>query len=169
MPCLFSMIPWPALVVVLAGCTGTKHPEIAVTGATIDQTTEHAATIRLALRLENPNNEPLQLLEFDYRVSVDGRQAYRGKRSAEMTLARQSVRDVEIPAVIVAPADDAGGAATLAETAFQVHGTLRYLAPGAIEQTLFDTGVRRPRVNFSGSGRLAPGALTETAQAAHDR
>jgi hypothetical protein len=32
-----------------------------------------------------------------------------------------------------------------------VHGSLRYLLPGTLSQTLFDTGVRRPRASFAGA------------------
>jgi len=152
---------WPALIA-LAGCVGTKHPVIAVTGATLDQTTDQAATVRVALRLQNPNDEPLELQEFEYRFAVPGQPVYRGKRSAQMTLARQSTRVVEIPAVIAFSSADANHGAALADAAFQVQGTLRYLAPRAIEQTLFDTGVRRPRASFAATGHIAAPAAGST-------
>ena len=149
---LRRLSPLIAILVLLAGCKGVKNPQITMTGATLGETTDQAATVRIALRLHNPNNEPLELLEFDYRVSVDGKAAYSGTRSAQMTLARMSTRDIEIPAVV--NVSESGGQLP-ADANVQVNGSLRYIAPGAIAQTLFDTGVRRPRVSFSGKGPVA--------------
>lgn len=127
-----------------------------LTGASLGETSDAAATINLALRLQNPNNDPLELLEFDYRVDVDGKRVYSGKRAAQMTLARLATRDVVLPAVV--PFDVVGGGwgagAAPPSANVRVQGTLRYIAPGAIEQTLFDTGVRRPSASFSGEQPL---------------
>jgi LEA14-like dessication related protein len=137
------------------GCSNLKQPSIAVVGATMGESTAQAATLNLALQLGNPNPEPLELLEFKYHVEVDGRRVYEGTRAAQMTLMRESTRAVEIPAVI--PLESVGwSAAAIPSTAqVRVSGTLRYIQPGAIAQTLFDTGVRRPRASFSGNSTVA--------------
>lgn len=146
-------------LLVLAGCKGTQHPTVSVVSARMNQTTEVAATVEVWLHLENPNPEPLELLEFDYSVDVDGRFVFQGKHSAQMTLAQNSTRDVEIPAVI--PFEKTNWSGTVPEGAMiRVQGTLRYILPGAIAQTLFDTGVRRPRVSFKGEKPIEPAAAT---------
>jgi hypothetical protein len=141
-----------------AGCTGTRDPSIDITGARLGEATDEALTLQIALRLENPTAEALELLEFEYQVEVDGKTAYRGVRSAEMTLARQSAREIEIPAVVNLSeiewaSPTAGSLPQSAE--FRVHGTLRYLLPGAIAQTLFDIGLQRPSAPVRGSGTVA--------------
>lgn len=141
--------------VVFAGCASTKPPAIAVIGASMAESTNEAAKVQIALRLQNPNNDPLELLEFDYSVEVNGREVYQGTRSAQMTLARLSTREIEIPAVI--PYERTGWRTDAMPPAAQVnvHGTLRYLAPGTFAQTLFDIGVRRPRTGFGGVQSVA--------------
>jgi hypothetical protein len=139
----------------LAGCSGTRDPIVRVASAALGERTDQAATVRLGLHLENPNSDRLQLLEFDYRVQVNGRTVYEGKRAAQMTLTRLSEREMEIPAVI--PFDRAGWPPGMAPTTadVRVNGTLRYMVPGSFSQTLFDTGIRRPSVDFHGEHTVA--------------
>lgn len=155
------------LIIALGGCKGTQSPSVTVVSAQLGQSTEYAATVNLWLHLENPNDEPLELLEFDYDVDVDGKQVYQGKRSAQMTLAQLSTRDVQIPAVI--PFDKialpGGGGAMLEGSEVRVKGTLRYVLPGALAQTLFDTGARRPRVSFRGKKLIEAANVPTTAPA----
>jgi LEA14-like dessication related protein len=144
-------------LLLLSGC-GTRDPAIGVAGARLAEVTDEALTLQIALTLDNPNSKPLELLEFRYRVEVDGRTVYSGARAAEMTLEQLSTRTIELPAVVVfnQPATAGWSAQSLPATAaFKVHGSLRYLLPGAIDQTLFDMGVRRPSAPVRGGGSLA--------------
>jgi LEA14-like dessication related protein len=138
----------------LFGCANTKNPSVTLVSASVGQASEHAVTLHMWLHLDNPNDQPLELMEFDYRVEIDGRPVYDGKRAAQMTLAKLSTRDVEIPAVV--PFDKVSWPSGIAPsgTHVSVKGTLRYILPGAIAQTLFDTGVRRPRASFHGDQPL---------------
>jgi hypothetical protein len=75
-----------------------------------------------------------------------------------MTLEQLTTREVEIPAVVALgdPPDGMGWPAqALPATAeYRVTGSLRYLLPGAIAQTLFDTRVRRPSASLAGHGTV---------------
>lgn len=148
------------VVAALAGCSSTKNPSVSLASAGMGETSEQAATLRLWLHLENPNDTPLELMEFDYHVEVDGQRVYEGMRAAEMTLAQLSTRDVEIPAVVPFDKVNWPGGVAPPGTRVQVNGTLRYILPGAIAQTLFDTGVRRPRVSFRGEQTLINGPMS---------
>ncbi len=147
-----------AATVVLCGCGSTRDPAIAVTGARLGEVPDEALTLQIALHLDNPNAESLKLLEFEYRVEVEGRDVYAGTRAAEMTLEQLSTREVEIPAVVAfnEPAASGWSRESLPSSVeFRVHGSLRYLVPGAIAQTLFDTGVRRPSAPVNGGGTVS--------------
>jgi len=156
------------ILLALTGCSSTRPPGISVVSAQPRERTDAAATVGLTLRLQNPNNQPLELLEFDYSVEVDGKQVYRGTRSAQMTLARQSTREVELPAVIPFQRLGWNPPAVPAAAQVKVRGTLRYLLPGTFAQTLFDIGVRRPRVGFRGAQQasMTPPATVPTTQSA---
>ncbi len=152
---LVSFVIVTMLSCIAGGCTGIKSPTVEVISAALGEQTDEAITLRMGLRLRNPNNEPLSLLEFDYRVEVDGREAFRGRRSAQMTLSRLSTRDVEIPAVVtLGESGWHADALRSGQAQVRIHGSLRYLAPGAISQTLFDTGISKPRARFSGEKPL---------------
>jgi hypothetical protein len=143
------------LALLLTGCSGMKEPIVGVTGASLGEVSNEAATVQIALQLENPNTDPIELLEFDYHVSVNGERVYDGMRSAQMTLSRLSTRTATLPAVL--PFDRVGwNAAQLPpDTEVQVHGTLRYLQPGAFARTLFDLGAKRPRTSFHSTHRVS--------------
>lgn len=136
------------LLVLAAGCATARDPEIRVAHVRVDEITRDAALVRIGMVLRNDNDEPLELLEFGYAVDLAGRRVFEGVRAAQITLARRSEREFEIPAVIRMADMGWDQSPPPAEVRGRVHGTLRYLLPGTLSQTLFDTGIRRPRAGF---------------------
>jgi len=138
----------------VTGCAAYHHPVITVTGAKLAETSDEALALRFGLDLHNPNNEALTLVEFTYELSIDGRNVYHGSRAGETVLAIHGDKHVEIPGVV--RFDRAGwhkGAIPAAAT-FALDGRLTYITPGKIVQILFDTGVRKPKAPFAGTGQV---------------
>jgi hypothetical protein len=141
----------PAILV--GGCSGVSAPEVDIAGASLGERSDEAFVIDFAVSLANPNDEPLGLIEMRYAVTAaDGAAVYEGRRSAEATLAANGQKTIRVPAVI--PLATLGGGVMPSTLTYSIRGELWYLAPGALEETLFDAGVQRPSVTFGGEGTL---------------
>lgn len=138
----------------LTGCLGSRPPSIEVGEAVLVEETTEALRLDVALDLANPNDEPLELLQFEYAFSIDGASVFRAKQSAEATLSASGRKRLVLPAVV--PLDGAPwpAGARPADAAWSIRGSLLYVAPGALAEALLDTGVRKPRAGFGGSGRV---------------
>ena len=138
---------------VLAGCSGHRPPTITVGDAVVTARTDEALQLEIALDLTNEGDETLELRELSYAVSIDGVTVYDGKRAAEASLSASGAKRLLLPAVVRFDAAPWEGAPP-SEAAWSIRGRLLYVTPGQIAEILLDTGVRKPRVIFAGSGRL---------------
>jgi hypothetical protein len=151
---LLSVLLTLPLWTVLAGCLGYRPPSIAVGEAVLVEETSEALRLDVALDLVNPNNEPLELLQFEYAFSIDGASVFRAKQSAEATLSASGRKRLVLPAVVPLERAPWPEGARPAEAAWSIRGSLLYVTPGALAEALLDTGVRKPRAGFGGSGRV---------------
>lgn len=139
-----------AVSLLAGGCT-TVDPAINVTGARVGEESPEGVQIVFSLEGTNPNDIELPLLQAEYSVEIDGKRVFSGDRSPEATLRRLGTQGFTLPAVIaLAP----GQPRPTGVHPFRVTGSVGYIAPGAIAETLFDIGARRPRVDFGGAGEL---------------
>ncbi len=136
-----------------AGC-GQRSPRVAVAAVTLGDSSDEALVLQFQLDLVNRGSEPLELREFRYRLSVDGKQVFQGRRAAEATLGASATRRMGVPAVL--RYDRVGWTATdrPAEVPYTMSGSLLYVSPGELAEILFDTGVRKPTVDFGGKGTI---------------
>ena len=106
--------------------------------------------ILVELELENVEEEPIQLEEFEYTfraTTEDGqRQSWSGIWLPLRTIPGESTVMLTIPAVIPEPPSG---------IAWELRGDLSYKAPGRWAQILFDTGLRTPSTSFRGNGESA--------------
>lgn len=142
-------------VLLLTACSAFKAPAITVEGVSITEVTDDAMALAFAIDLQNSNDEPLELVEFRYTLSIDGTQVYAGRRRPDADVAARQTQRISLPAVI--PFDRAGwtGGVRPPQAKYAVAGRIVYTAPSTIAQMLFDLGVRRPKSSFSKQGRLA--------------
>lgn len=139
-----------------AGCAG--KPSITVTGMDRVASGPRSDEFAIRIRMDNPTADSLVLDRWNYQVETDtGR--YSGEWVASRTVPPGSVTDLSVPAVI---AHD--GAAT--PTRYSVNGSIRYLLPGQLAETLFDIGLSRPEASFSGSGAVTMSATAPAPTAA---
>ena len=143
-----------AFLAAMSGCSGFREPVITIVDAQVTERSDIAIGLGLRLDLANSNNEPVELFEFTYAITINGAGTYRGKWSASATLPANGSRQLVIPAVV--RYDQLGWTENSmpAEARFDVSGSLLYIAPGDIAEILFDTGVRKPKVSFNGQGIL---------------
>jgi len=136
----------------ISGCSGFRDPVVTIVNASLTETSESAIGLGLRLELANSNSEPVELYEFTYAITINGTGTYRGRWAASATLPANGSRHLVIPAVV--RYDQLGWTedSVPAQARFDVTGTLLYIAPGDIAEILFDTGVRKPTVAFSGRG-----------------
>ncbi len=136
-----------ALLLAASGCR--VDPEIRVTGLDLVGRGESADEYSLQLEVFNPTENPLVLDIWQYEVTTDVG-SWSNRWVASRTLPARVVTKDSLPVVIH------HGAAPSSASAWQVHGTLRYLLPGQLAETLFDLGVSRPSVDFAASGNSTP-------------
>ena len=132
-------------VTLVAGCSSFQDPTISVSGIEITESTDEAVAIEFTLDVENPNDEPIKLREFDYGLNVQGAHVYKGRWSAESTVRRNGHGSVTIPAVI-RRADMSWQPGDYPEFfEYRLKGSLVYHTPGELAQNA--PGFRRPHAH----------------------
>ncbi|MFM7480632.1 MAG: hypothetical protein ACKO4V_05825 [Planctomycetota bacterium] len=154
-----------ALLTLLAMVGCTASPEVRVLALERVSTGTNADEFAMRLELRNPNTSPLVLDRWSYSVSTPTG-SWSTEWIATRTLPARSITIERLPVVIPhatatnQPTDSTTASAIDAlPLSWRASGSLTYLLPGQLAETLFDLGVSRPDVGFSGSGTsAAPGA-----------
>jgi LEA14-like dessication related protein len=141
----------------LSGCSGFRAPAPTVTDVALTEATDDGLALAFALDIRNPNDEALQLHEFRYTLSINGKQVYAGRRAPDVTLSAEATQQVTLPAVI--PFHRLGWTPETRpdKARYAMSGKLVYLVPSTFAKILFDSGVRRPRASFGRRGELVFG------------
>jgi hypothetical protein len=127
----------------LGGCQ--TDPEIRVESVDLVTRGEQADEYSIQLELFNPSYESLVLDSWQYEFACDAGD-WSTEWIASRTLPPRSYSKDSLPVVV----RHDGASPTL--VSWRVSGTLRYLLPGRLAETLFDLGVSRPSVDFAGTG-----------------
>lgn len=141
-----------ACVAFALGCQA--DPDIEVRSLDLVATGPTADEYALRIALRNTSEKPLVLDLWQYDIST-AQGSWSSQWVASRTLPARTAIEQSLPVVL-----RHDGQSKSIES-WQVHGTLRYLLPGQLAETLFDLGVSRPNVDFSGSGSstsIAPAA-----------
>jgi hypothetical protein len=137
------------------GC-GVKQPTLQYIGAVVTQSTQDAFKFDVEFEISNKNDFPLQLLLYNYEVTSGGRTIYVGFASAEKTIPYSLSITNSIPVVIprefVVDQD---------ELSWQLSGTLGYIPPKAMSETLVDMGIWKPMVSVRAHDVLQVPAIVE--------
>ncbi len=136
----------------LAGCSGHQAPLVRVGDAALVEVADEALAIGIAIELENPNAEPLELRRLTYTLSIDGRTVYDGRRAAQATLARSGVKTITIPAVVRYDRVSWDETGPPAEAEWSVRGEVVYVTPDELGEILLDARIIEPKAAFGGGG-----------------
>tara|TARA_Y100000589_G_scaffold324283_1_gene360205 strand:- start:2977 stop:3456 length:480 start_codon:yes stop_codon:yes gene_type:complete len=141
------------LLLVLPGCLAGNPPVVEVQSIELVGVDADAMSLILNGTVENPHASEARLLQFEYVLSVDGRQVFRGRHAAEMTLSPGVTRKISLPAAFTYV--DAGWNAQELpdDSPWTMSGSLVYLGQGVLANTLLELGYR-PTVGYSASGQL---------------
>ena len=146
------------MLLATAGC-GYRAPGVRITGASIGARGPDAVQVIFEATVTNPNAQALELDELGYRLTVEGREVYTGRRAPGANLASLGEQRLALPAVI-----PLGAVSAETPLVCRLSGWLRYRTPGQIAQRLFDTGVRRPKTGFRYEARLVLEAPSHPSQ-----
>lgn len=138
-----------ALAAVLTGIGCAGDPRVTVSGVDRVVKGPTADEYAVRIRLENPTGDPLVLDRWNYSLETDAGR-YSGEWVASRTLPPGTDTEVSIPAVLTHD-----GTASASASRWRVNGSVRYLLPGRLAETLFDIGLSRPEAMFSGEGQIA--------------
>jgi hypothetical protein len=144
-----------ALIAMLAtgGCQLYPSPNVEIDPtARLVERSQEAVRFDILLKLENPNDETLELREFKYSISVNGKRVYEGRRDPGANLAAGATKELELPAVV--RYDALGWTEVPPSTEWQLNGHLVYLEPERLAEVLLDTGIYRPKVRFNALGEV---------------
>lgn len=137
-----------AAALACAGCSTVSSPRLSVADAALGEVTDEGRVIVFEIDAANRNDRELPLREVRYRFSIEGREVFRGVRSSEASVRRFGRQSFRLPVVL--RAEDIEGLE--GRVRYTLRGEVTYLAPGALAETLFDTGVSRPKTSFSEEG-----------------
>lgn len=136
------------LAFALPGCSGgTKPPTLEVVGVRVLERSDAATLLALDLTATNPNPDPLPLRDVVYQVRINDAEPFAGTRLAERTIPRYATQSLTLP-VVAPPAID--------PATFTSAGSIVYLKPSVLSQTLLDIRFVTPTQGFAGDGRVTP-------------
>lgn len=141
----------------LTGCSNFAPPAVRVVDARVIEQTEHGIAVDFVMEGVNANSEEIPLQVVRYSLAIDGERVFTGERMAEATLRRFGSQTFVLPVAATwdnLPADRAEGDDSPRVRRYRLSGSLQYIAPGALAEVFFDTGVRRPSVRFAAEGDL---------------
>ena len=134
------------------GCESDSSPALSVSKAEPTERTPDGCAMLFTIDARNDNEEPLPLRTVEYRVDLNGREVFSGTRSAEATLRRLGTQQIRLPAVVVLTPETQSLAAGTAH--YRLTGSMYYVTPGRLAETLFDSGVHTPSVGFTFEGEI---------------
>jgi LEA14-like dessication related protein len=92
-----------ALLLAVSGCESfnlsgiLKKPEIAVSGAEIEQLAFDGARVRFDVKVTNPNPVGVRLAGFDYRLDLDGTEFVKGSVNQAVSIAARGTSTIPVP------------------------------------------------------------------------
>ncbi len=108
---------------------------------------ETATQLRITVEMANSNDASIELTEWQYTASLDGKTVYTGTRVAALTLPPGVPMTTSLPIVVAGMSD-----AKISSAAWQVSGTIGYRATRQIDRLLYQLGVNRLSSSFDVSG-----------------
>ncbi|MEY3142283.1 MAG: hypothetical protein RLY21_776 [Planctomycetota bacterium] len=149
------------LACALGGCS-VLRPEARAVDARIVESNGNATKIEVALELQNTGKDEVELVEYDYVVTLPDGASYGGKWAALRALPPGRVVAATIPAVLPTASVAAAGSNP---PAWRVSGTVRYRDPQSIARILYEAGILKTETGFSGSGSAIRAGLAAPAAA----
>ncbi len=130
----------------LAGGCAIVRPEARATDVRVVNSANGATQLAITVALTNPGKDEVELVEYDYALTLPDGSGYGGKWAALRALPPGATVNAEIPAV-VPTASVANGASS-----WRVSGSVEFRDPKSFARILYEAGLLRTSASFSGKG-----------------
>lgn len=157
------VLPLLSLAPFLGGCESYSAPVLNMSRAEPTERTPDGCAMVFTLDARNENEDALPLRTVEYRLDLNGREVFAGTRSAEATLRRLGTQQLKLPAVVSLTPDTQSLVA--GQSHYRLTGSMYYVTPGRLAETLFDSGVHTPSVEFAFEGDIDLSRASFTAPA----
>jgi hypothetical protein len=128
----------------LAGCHVVR-PEGRATQMRLGETKGDLTEVAVVLELRNPGRDEIDLVEYDYTISLADGSRYGGRWAALRALPPGQTVEATLPAVLPT--------ASLAEgMAWSASGTGKYRDPDSVFRILYEAGILKNEYSFSTNG-----------------
>ena len=128
----------------LAGCHVVR-PEGRATEMRLGETKGDLTEVAVVLELRNPGRDEIDLVEYDYTISLADGSRYGGRWAALRALPPGQTVEATLPAVLPT--------ASLAEgMAWSASGTGKYRDPDSVFRILYEAGILKNEYSFSTNG-----------------
>lgn len=128
----------------LSGCTVVR-PVARATDVQVVESVGGTSRVDITLALTNPGDDEVELIEYDYTLSLADGSGYGGKWAALRALPPRSTIEARIPAVVPTASLVDGGA-------WRVTGKVEFRDPQSFALILYEAGILHTRSEFSGDG-----------------
>jgi len=135
-----------------AGCTVVR-PVVEPSELRVMEQTDETTRVGVVVDLLNTGRNEVELVRYEYTVVLEDGARYDGVWSAQRALPPGRTVTAVIPAVL--PTESVGRGAAAIGRGWRLEGKLRYRDPQAIARILYEAGILRTEVGFSGSGTIA--------------
>ena len=146
------VLPLLALSLLTGGCESYSAPVLSMSRAEPTERTPDGCAMLFTLDAKNENEDGLPLRTVEYRLDLNGREVFVGTRSAESTLRRLGTQQLKLPAVVALTQDTQS--LVSGQSHYRLTGSLYYVTPGRLAETLFDSGVHTPSIGFAFEGDI---------------
>jgi hypothetical protein len=132
----------------LAGGCSVPRPRIEATAARLAETGSSTARLDIVLDLTNTGGTDVELVNYDYTISLADGSSYGGRWAALRALPPNETVQAVIPAVVPAASARDG-------VRWSLRGQASYRDPQSIARILYEAGILRTETDMAGSGTLA--------------
>jgi len=146
-----SRVVGATCLVLSTGCALVR-PEARAIAVEVRKSAENASEVALVVELRNPGDDEIELVQYDYTVTVADGSSYGGRWAALRALPPGQTVTAEIPALL--PTSSLNRDAT----AWRASGTLTYRDPRSFARILYEAGILKSEISFAGSGTTKPEA-----------
>ena len=137
-------------VLALAACS-VARPQVVAREARVAETGTATTRLDIVLDLTNAGETDVELVTYDYLLTLSDGSSYGGRWAALRALPpRQTVRAV-IPAILPSASAREG-------VRWSLGGHVSYRDPQSIARILYEAGILRTEVGFSGAGAVPTAA-----------
>jgi hypothetical protein len=136
-----------ASATVLSACSVVR-PGARASCANVAARGDATALLDVVLELTNPGTTEIELVNYDYEITLADGSSYDGRWAALRALPPGQTVTAKVPAIVPVTSASAGARWT-------VRGTVSYRDPQSFARILYEAGILKTESSFVGEGTIA--------------